>query len=397
MYRADQRSLAKLAPSLTAKACWPSSLERQNVKWALRVFDISTSSALKACCSETPPDTHLHTAAFITIICDIWKMFNINNLFKGIRLNELSHPFVLNDPRLKYVARVIEWLDKWRNLSQKTGKLTTQTFTSFRHSCIAITSIINHLIEDCDFTYVLTSFLQNDPLEHHFGLYRMLSGAQYHISYCQILESERRMKLFSSHATTEQLSIDEFISSFSTPSEHQCFPTLDLEQFISYLQNYSDVTVTTQTLQALTFIAGYTVHSYYKKSNRCQACLSFLTEDKEMEIGESLDSAYTLLQSIDRGSLKWPSTCVIEVVVSLWKICKSIQDRPLLFKDIVKGPSRQILVKIILRNIEEEESQNWRDSCPICDTLDWVILEKLITSATNCFLSNLIKNMNSLH
>ena len=246
MYRADQMSLAKLAPRLTAKACWPSSLERQNVKLALRVFDISTASALKACCSETPPDTHLHTAAFITIICDIWKIFNINNPFKGIRLNDdLSHPFVLNDPRLKYLARVIEWLDKWKNLSQKTGKLTTQTFTSFLHSCIAITSIINHLIEDCDFTCVLTSFLQNDPLEHHFGLYRMMSGAQYHISYCQILESERRiklssiLKLFSSHATTEQLSISDVISSFSTPSEHQCFPTLDLEQLISSLQNYS--------------------------------------------------------------------------------------------------------------------------------------------------------------
>ena len=122
MYKADQRSLAKLAPRLTAKVCWPSSLERQNVKLALRVFDISTASALKA----TPSDTHLHTAEFITIICDIWKMFNINNPFKGIRLNdELSHPFVLNDPRLKYLARVIEWLDKWKNLSQKTGKLTT--------------------------------------------------------------------------------------------------------------------------------------------------------------------------------------------------------------------------------------------------------------------------------
>ena len=124
--------------------------------------------------------------------------------------------------------RVIEWLDKWKNLSHKTGKLTTQTFTSFRHSCIAITSIINYLIKDCDFTYVLTSFLQNDPLEHHFGLYRMMSGAQYHNSYCQIIESERRiklssiLKLFSSHATTEQLSIGEFISSVSTPSEHQC-------------------------------------------------------------------------------------------------------------------------------------------------------------------------------
>ena len=287
LYKADQSSLAKLAPRLTAKACWPSSLERQNVTLALRVFDNSTASALKVCCfSEPHSDTHFHTAEFITIICDIWKMFNINTPYKGIRLNdELSHPFVLNDPRFNYVSRVIDWLEKWKNLPKKTGKLTTQTFTSFRHSCIAITSIINHLIQDCDFTYVLTSFLQNDPLEHHFGLYRMMSGAQYHISYCQILESERRiklssiLKLFSNQASTEELSISEFIGSFSTSSEHQHFPNLDLEHFISSLQNYSDITVTTQTLQALAFIAGYTVHSYFKKSNRCQACLSFLTED----------------------------------------------------------------------------------------------------------------------
>ena len=136
----------------------------------------------------------------------------------------------------------------------KNKKAYNQTFTSFRHSCIAITSIIDHLIKDCDFTYVLTSFLQNDPLEHQFGLFKMMSGAQCHVSYCQFLERRIKllsiMKLFSSDATTEQL--------FSTPSEHQCFPTL---QFISSLQNYSDVTVTTQTLQALTFIVGYTVHS----------------------------------------------------------------------------------------------------------------------------------------
>ncbi|KAI6649034.1 hypothetical protein LOD99_6917 [Oopsacas minuta] len=103
-----------------------------------------------------------------------------------------------------------------------------------------------------------------------------------------------------------------------------------------------------------------------------------------MEIGESLHSAYTLFQLIDRGSQKWPSTCVIEVIVSLWKICKSIEDRPLLFKDIVQGPSRQHIVKITLKIIEEEESQSWRHSYPICDTVVWDILEKLITSVTNC-------------
>ena len=263
---------------------------------------------------------------------------------------------------LTMFQELLTGLKNGKNLPKKTGKLTTQTFTSFRHSCIAITSIINHLIQHCDFTYVLTSFLQNDPLEHHFGLYRMMAGAQYHVSYCQILESERRiklssiLKLFSSQASTEELSIKEFIGSFSTPSEHQYFPTFDLEHFISSLHNYSIIIVTTQTLQAIAYIAGYTVHSYFKKSNHCQACLSFLTEDKEMEIVGSLDSAYTLLQLIDRGSLKWPSYCVIEAIVSLWKICRSIEEDPLLFKDIVNGPSRHLIVKATLKIIEEEES-----------------------------------------
>ena len=98
----------------------------------------------------------------------------------------------------------------------KNRKAYNQTFTSFRHSCIAITSIIDHLIKDCDFTYVLTSFLQNDPLEHKFGLFKMMSGAQCHVSYCQFLERRIKllgiMKLFSSDATTEQL----FFYSFRT-------------------------------------------------------------------------------------------------------------------------------------------------------------------------------------
>ena len=53
-------------------------------------------------------------------------------------------------------------------------------------------------------------------------------------------------------------------------------------------------------------------------------------------------------------------------------------------------------MKITLKIIEEEESKSWGDNCPICDTVGWDILEKLITSATNCFISNKIKNMNSI-
>ena len=44
-YREEQYKCIKLAPRLVAKACWPTSLERQNVNLALRIFDESTSSA----------------------------------------------------------------------------------------------------------------------------------------------------------------------------------------------------------------------------------------------------------------------------------------------------------------------------------------------------------------
>ena len=57
--------------------------------------------------------------------------------------------------------------------------------------------IVNYLTETCGFEYVLTSFLQNDPLEHHFGLYRMMAGGRYHITYCQTLETEHSLKLAS--------------------------------------------------------------------------------------------------------------------------------------------------------------------------------------------------------
>ena len=48
LFNPDKYNLFKLAPKLTSKVCWPSSLERQNVKLALRVFNESTSAGLLA-------------------------------------------------------------------------------------------------------------------------------------------------------------------------------------------------------------------------------------------------------------------------------------------------------------------------------------------------------------
>ena len=120
-----------------------------------------------------------------------------------------------NDARFSFLSHLISWFDNWLNMPD-SGKLSKQTFTSFKHSTIYLTKIT----ESCGFDYVLTSFPQNDPLEHQFGLYRMIAGAHYHITYCQILETERRLKLssilklFVNIPSGEKTSLNDFSLSF---------------------------------------------------------------------------------------------------------------------------------------------------------------------------------------
>ena len=54
-------------------------------------------------------------------------------------------------------------------------------------------------------------------------------------------------------------------------------------------------------------MAGFKVHQYYKKANKCSTCLNFLTSEKDYIIELPKDSEYKYLELKDRGSLKWPS------------------------------------------------------------------------------------------
>ena len=185
-------------------------------------------------------------------------------------------------------------------MPDKNGKLSPQTFKSFRHSCLALPSIVNHLTENCGHSYVLSSFLQNDPLEHHFALYRMMSGAQYLISYCQILETERRLKLsrilelFSKKPAEDYISLKNFLESCSSTCDQDYPVSFSFETYHSAIQDYSGIELCTQLLQSLCFIAGYSVYVCITNILTNVNLVSlFITEDIEMEIEEPSDSKYT--------------------------------------------------------------------------------------------------------
>ena len=249
---------------------------------------------------------------------------------KGKRLRDsFSNPLINNDERFCFLDKVVQWLDTWKFLPGKVGKLTPQTFSSFRHSCLVLPQIVNYLTsETCGFAYILSSRLQNDPLEHRFGVYRQMSGTQYNISVLQILESERRLKLSSilklfRKETAREMLLKDFIKTFT--SEEEPIEITPLEDFLSLLDNSNLLPEVDETT-----LAGYAIHSTYSKYKyRCGECFASLTKQRNIHF-ENQDNVNQLIQISDRGGLKYPAVEVLESCILLWKIFTAIEEHKII-------------------------------------------------------------------
>ena len=71
LYNSERDSLAKLAPRLTSKACYPSNLERQNVKLVLKVVHESTIAALAFQDEQRSPAFKCNTSDFVGILLSL--------------------------------------------------------------------------------------------------------------------------------------------------------------------------------------------------------------------------------------------------------------------------------------------------------------------------------------
>ena len=185
------------------------------------------------------------------ILCQLENLCNIHSPGKDIRLRDPDlKVFKLQDDRFVFFSKFVSWLQDWKTFScsGRAGKLSSQTFTSLIHTCQVIPKIVNYLTsDDCGFSYVLTGFLQNDSREKHFGVYRLMSGCDYNISMCQILESERRIKLsnilkiYRAQDSKFETSLKEFVGTFSCDMEPDNAATLptDLSTYSSlFHQNF---------------------------------------------------------------------------------------------------------------------------------------------------------------
>lgn len=88
LYHAEANAFLKLAPTLTQKAVYPSSAERQNVSLVNAVFQDSTKVALQTLKKDIV-QTSDDSIMFLQIIGRWWKISKVKNPDKGKRLNDM--------------------------------------------------------------------------------------------------------------------------------------------------------------------------------------------------------------------------------------------------------------------------------------------------------------------
>ena len=105
----------------------------------------------------------------------------------------------------------------------------------------------------------------------------------HHISYIQIIESERQLKIsnflkmFSDRQDTSQ-SIQTYVNSFTSPptsSDDQ----IVVEPFLDGIDDILSIEYSQQILQSLAFIGGYSVYQFLK-GFVCRMCTDMLSYDK---------------------------------------------------------------------------------------------------------------------
>lgn len=62
----------------------------------------------------------------------------------------------------------------------------------------AFINLIPYLFQNYEIDYILLGKFQTDALESRFGSYRQMSGANYYISFVQLIESERKLRFKNS-------------------------------------------------------------------------------------------------------------------------------------------------------------------------------------------------------
>lgn len=298
----ESHLLIRKAHKLNKQTLDPSSIQRQSVSLALNVFHSSTIAALKSSNQD-----YCGTVEFLEIIRKWWFIVNNKNPVKGI--------YDINDEKVKFLESFVLWLCKWKSLNLFNGGLTTDTYNAIYQSTTNLIRIIKVSLQKFNIKYILLGKFQTDNLEGRFGKYRNLSGNNYYVSFQNILESEKKLRIRN---IVENFS-DKIILTNSYKTWHDML-TVDISQFLlifdsNYLEKYGKIV----DKDANFYVSGYA--SYAIKKNiqpPCDTCTLQIINNES----HTIENDY--FEFLQKGGLVQPSAQIQYILYHMNAILNEI-------------------------------------------------------------------------
>lgn len=345
------------------------------MKLALRIFNLSTVSALRA--SRLQHATG--TAEYINMILTWWNVVNVKTPNKGQRLrDDLQRPVTSTScSQLLALKSRLQWLDYWGSLVHDAGHLTRETRTALCHTTHALHEIAVYCLEELGMQYVILGKFQTDCLEDRFGKYRQLCGSQYHVSIRQIYESEKKLRLQN---------VLEFpgLDVVTCDVAHMSADSLKTQFDITVTD--SDIEKKSSRLPAVTYVAGYCAHAALKKL-LCASCRDNLViEGAEVGIEEN-----ALIASMTRGGLKFPQAVVVNAVLVTEIVLDKLRSPQFSAQFLSLPKQKEALVALVSAVLDDVEDL---DVCDYGHT-PHEVMHIVLSAATNTMLNNLCKVENN--
>lgn len=388
-YDSEKHLVVKKAYILNYKAMYPTNLEKQKVYLVDNIFHHSTIAAMR-------DFKYNETADFLEIIRNWWDIVNNTSTFKGcVKLNQFARPVTSdsNDFRVSYLQNFLLWVDKWESLVTN-GHLTKDTFAALRQSTLVFLELVKYSFQNFEISYILPGKFTTERLEKRFGKYRSLCGCNYNVSFDDVINAEKKIRLkhvFRGAGNT--FSLKEIQSKFENScTTETCnfndFTTVDIDKFIDILNTpYLNESHIDQGIKI--YICGYASHSIAKKLN-CEFCKSFLVEDK----GSCIENEY--FDNLQRGGLSIPTNYVEIIFFHMFSIFDSIINNSSLEVEFLRSTNQKcILCKLTLQSIKSDFVYvEFLQNC-LCGRDYTSMLYKLLSIFANVLLNDYVKQCNN--
>uniref|UniRef100_A0A2S2NYW9 Transposable element P transposase n=1 Tax=Schizaphis graminum TaxID=13262 RepID=A0A2S2NYW9_SCHGA len=346
----------KICPKITKRHLIVDNFSKMSVKLATQVLSDSIAKGIEFYREHEKVESLKNsneTQKFVDIFNRTFDALNRKYPAEGIRNNSIDFD-VLED--------TYAWLNSWENcvknkLISEDEYLTKNTSDGLRVTIKSTIELSKYLINDCGYSYVLSSKMNQDRLEQFFGMARQATGPNDHPTTPTFIQIYKMLSVYSIlkppktgnckilEKNTPKITLNDIKSIFVNDKVDKEDKLLKLQErldlivkegkwetedvFESDIHNYCTPNKAEVTDCVIYYISGF-VCRYILKHTNCDVCINAL---KGKVYSSKSEAAFTNLKS--RGKLIHPNEHFHNIISAIENSFSKYCTMPSVFQDTI--------------------------------------------------------------